>query len=76
MEHPGELLSMGRLLECVWGSDAPGDSNVAWVYISYLRKKLGSVGADVRIKTSRNQGYSLVCDAPCTDLVDDVEEVR
>ena len=62
MEHPGEMLSMGRLLDCVWGSDAPDDSNVAWVYISYLRKKLGQVGADVRIKTSRNQGYSLVCD--------------
>lgn len=76
MEHPGELLSMGRLLECVWGSDAPDDSNVAWVYISYLRKKLGSVGANARIKTSRNQGYSLVCDARCADLVDDVEEER
>ena len=63
MERPEEMISMGTLLDCVWGSDAPDDSNVAWVYISYLRKKLNSVGANVRIKTSRNQGYSLVCDS-------------
>ena len=69
MEHPGELLSMGRLLDCVWGTDAPEDANVAWVYISYLRKKLGQVGADVRIKTSRNQGYSLVCDESVSDTL-------
>ena len=69
MEHPGELLSMGRLLDCVWGTDAPEDANVAWVYISYLRKKLGQVGADVRIRTSRNQGYSLVCDESVSDTL-------
>lgn len=69
MEHPGEIVSMGRLLDCVWGADAPDDANVAWVYISYLRKKLGQVGADVRIKTSRNQGYSLVCDGPTSDAI-------
>lgn len=72
MEHPGEILSMGRLLDCVWGADAPDDANVAWVYISYLRKKLGQVGADVRIKTSRNQGYSLVCE-PASDATGEGE---
>lgn len=54
MEHPGEIISMARLLDCVWDSDAPDDANAAWVYISYLRKKLGQVGVNVRIKTSRN----------------------
>lgn len=76
MEHAGELLSMGRLAECLWGSSAPDDSNAAWVYISNLRKKLGAVGANVRIKTSRNQGYSLVCEEAPAALIDDAEEVR
>lgn len=67
MEHPGEIISMARLLDCVWGSDAPDDANAAWVHISYLRKKLGQVGVNVRIKTSRNQGYSLVCDEAASD---------
>lgn len=69
MEHPGEIISMARLLDCVWGSDAPNDANAAWVYISYLRKKLGQVGVNVRIKTSRNQGYSLVCDEDASDVL-------
>ena len=69
MEHPDEIISMARLLDCVWGSDAPDDANAAWVYISYLRKKLGQVGVNVRIKTSRNQGYSLVCDEDASDVL-------
>lgn len=69
MEYPGEIISMARLLDCVWGSDAPDDANAAWVYISYLRKKLGQVGVNVRIKTSRNQGYSLVCDEDASDVL-------
>ena len=69
MEHPGEIISMARLLDCVWGSDAPDDANAAWVYISYLRKKLGQVGVNVRIKTSLNQGYSLVCDEDASDVL-------
>lgn len=30
-----------------------------WVYISYLRKKLTALQADVEIRASRNLGYSL-----------------
>lgn len=33
--------------------------NVVWVYISYLRKKLNTLEADVQIKATRNIGYSL-----------------
>jgi len=33
--------------------------SVVWVNISYLRKKLASLDADVQIKAVRNQGYSL-----------------
>ena len=33
--------------------------NVVWVYISYLRKKLTALQADIQIKATRNAGYSL-----------------
>jgi DNA-binding response OmpR family regulator len=31
-----------------------------WVYVSYLRKKLSALDADVKIKATRNAGYSIV----------------
>ena len=32
---------------------------MVWVYISYLRKKLTAIGANIRIKAQRNAGYCL-----------------
>lgn len=63
MEHPGERIPTEKLLALVWGDEAPEESNVVWVYISYLRKKLVAVGADAKIKASRNQGYSIEVEA-------------
>ena len=67
MEHDGVKLPTGRLLLDVWGDEAPEDAGIVWVYISYLRKKLGAVGANVRIKAARGQGYSLEVDAGTPD---------
>ena len=57
--NPRCLFSAERLLEKIWGYDSEAEINVVWVYISNLRKKLISLGADVRIKASRNAGYLL-----------------
>lgn len=59
MQNPGNLIPSERLLEKVWGYDADVEINVVWVYISYLRKKLEALQANVRIKASRNAGYTL-----------------
>ncbi len=53
------LISSERFMEKVWGYDSEAEINVVWVYISYLRKKLVALGADVQIKATRNTGYSL-----------------
>lgn len=53
--HP-RVMSRDRLLDAVWGMDAPSDDNVVEVYVSSLRRKLG---AD-RIQTVRGLGYRLV----------------
>lgn len=59
MSNPHRLLSTERIMERIWGCDSDAELNVVWVCISNLRKKLTSLGADIRIKASRNAGYSL-----------------
>ena len=57
--NPGQLISTERFMEKIWGLNSEAELNVVWVYISYLRKKLSALGANVQIKATRNQGYSL-----------------
>ena len=59
MANPKNLIPTERFLEKIWGYDSNAELNVVWVYISYLRKKLTSLQANVQIKASRNAGYSL-----------------
>lgn len=59
MANPGQVLGVERFMERVWGYGSDTEASVVWVNISYLRKKLLAVGADVQIKAVRNQGYSL-----------------
>lgn len=59
MTNPSQVIPVERFMEKIWGYDTEVEINVVWVYISYLRKKMNSLGADVRIKATRNQGYSI-----------------
>ncbi len=59
MINKGHLIPTERFFEKIWGYDSEAEMNVVWVYISYLRKKLALLDADVKIKATRNTGYSL-----------------
>ena len=59
MANPGQIISVDRFMEKIWGYDSDTEINVVWVYVSNLRKKLSTLGADSEIKAARNQGYSL-----------------
>ncbi len=59
MSNPHHIISSDRFMEKIWGYDSEAEINVVWVYISYLRKKLSALHADICIKASRNAGYSL-----------------
>ena len=59
MLNHGTLISTERFMEKIWGYDSDAEINVVWVYISYLRKKLGLIGADIEIKATRGVGYTL-----------------
>ena len=59
MVNPRRILSAEMFMEKIWGYDNEAEINVVWVYISYLRKKLAALGANIQIKSKRNAGYSL-----------------
>ena len=59
MRNPGMTFPAETLLERVWGCDSDAGVGAVWVYISYLRKKLSTLGADVLIASRRGLGYTL-----------------
>ena len=59
MRQKGRVISVEQFMERIWGYDSDVEISVVWAYISYLRRKLGAIGADVRIATRRGFGYVL-----------------
>ncbi len=59
MLNQGIYLSSEDLLVKVWGYDTDAELGTVWVYISYLRKRLLALNANVEIKAKRNIGYTL-----------------
>ncbi len=59
MKNPGQIISQEQFMDKIWGYDTETESNVVWVYVSYLRRKLNQVGATVAIKAARGIGYSI-----------------
>ena len=59
MRSPKRLISTDAFMDRIWGYESEAELNVVWVYISYLRKKLEAVGANVKIKAQRGVGYYL-----------------
>ena len=51
------VVSRARIMREVFGYDFDGGSNVADVYVSYLRRKLNGPGETSFIKTVRGAGY-------------------
>jgi len=59
MNGSGRWISAEQFMERIWGYDTESESNVVWVYISYLRKKLAALDESVEIKMLRGAGYRL-----------------
>ena len=59
LRNPRQLIPTERFIERIWGYNSDVELNVVWVYISYLRKKLAALKANIQIKATRNAGYSL-----------------
>ncbi|MDO5444694.1 MAG: response regulator transcription factor [Eubacteriales bacterium] len=58
-------LSKEVLLVRVWGFESNATENHVEVYVGFLRKKLQSIGSNIRIEAIRKQGYHLEVDESC-----------
>lgn len=59
LQARGGNVSKETLLERVWGFDSNAVENHVEVYAGFLRKKLASIGSNVRIEAIRRLGYHL-----------------
>ena len=59
MRNPRVVISPSRVLENIWDPDSRAEDNTVWTYISYLRRKLEAIGADIQIRNVRGAGYIL-----------------
>ena len=59
MRNPNVVISSSRVLENIWNPDSKAEDNTVWTYISYLRRKLEAIKADIEIHTMRGAGYTL-----------------
>ena len=62
MQARERLVSKDALLERVWGYDSNAVENHVEVYAGFLRKKLRSIGSNLRIEAVRRLGYHLEVD--------------
>ena len=58
-------LSKEVLLVRIWGFESNATENNVEVYVGFLRKKLQSIGSNIRIEAIRRQGYHLEVDGEC-----------
>lgn len=59
MINHGIIIPKERFVERIWGFDAETEYNNVAVYISFLRKKLSAIGADISINAVKGAGYIL-----------------
>ena len=58
-------LSKEVLLVRIWGFESNATENHVEVYVGFLRKKLQSIGSNLRIVAIRRQGYHLEVNTSC-----------
>lgn len=65
MQYKDRNLAKEVLLARIWGYDSNAVDNHVEVYIGFLRKKLQSIGSNIRIVAIRRLGYHLEVDDQC-----------
>ena len=59
MQSKDRVLSKEAILTKVWGFESEAVENHVEVYVGFLRKKLQSIGSNVKIDAIRRLGYHL-----------------
>ena len=59
VNNKGNVVSLDKITRSVWEIESYSTNENVWVFITYIRKKLESIGSKVMIKSIRYQGYYL-----------------
>lgn len=59
MQAKGTILPKEVILARVWGYESNAVDNYVEVYVGFLRKKLASIGSNIRIEAVRRLGYTM-----------------
>ena len=59
MQNKNQVVSKDQIYDKVWGIDNDIESNNLEAYISFVRRKLRSIGSNAQIKAIRGLGYKL-----------------
>lgn len=59
MVNQNIIASKEQIIEKLWGFDSEAEANHVEVYVSFLRKKLKRINADIKITAVRGVGYRL-----------------
>lgn len=62
MVNAGKSLSTDKIFLHIWNNDEQYDSQIVWLYVSFLRKKLLSISADCRIIGKKGGEFQLILD--------------
>lgn len=65
MQSQNQIVPKEVILAKVWGFDSNAVENHVEVYVGFLRKKLQSIGSNVKIQAIRRLGYHLEVDGEC-----------
>lgn len=65
LQSRDQILSKEVILAKVWGYDSNAVENHVEVYVGFLRKKLSSIGSNIRIEAVRRLGYRLEVEGTC-----------
>lgn len=59
LENKNIIISKEDIFNKVWGYESESELNCVEAYISFIRKKLKAIDANINIKSIRNMGYKL-----------------
>ena len=57
--NQGKIINKSSFIEKIWGYDSEAEYNTIEVYISFIRRKISSLGSKIEIKSIRGIGYTL-----------------
>lgn len=59
LNNQNQIISREQIIERIWGFNSNSEYNNVEVYVSFLRKKISFIHANMRIRAVRGIGYTV-----------------